>query len=125
MYLEEEPSDVSAEDILDAVTNKHDRRILAMAQRQPVEAKEIIRETQIARSTVYRRLSRLLDRGLIEIEEAVMRNGHRVERYRSALCLLALLVTEGGLETRWALEGEGSIRRRRLEPPGDPAAPRG
>lgn len=117
MFLREEPTEVVSEHLLDAITNDHDRRILSIAQSEPVEAQEIMDATGIARSTVYRRLSELVDHGLLEIAEAVLREGHRVDRYRSVCDLVEMSIRDATVEIRWVLAQTGEGDRHVLWPP--------
>lgn len=115
VYIEEEPPTVARDHLLDALTRDHDRRILALAQSKAMEAQEIMDETGIPRSTVYRRVSTLLERGLLDVEEVVVKNGHRVERYRSACSFLGLTIQEGSIEIQWTEGDEGALARTNVD----------
>lgn len=101
MFVREEPTKLDEGDVLAALVNDHDRRILAAAQNQPVEAADVVEATGIPRSTTYRRIRKLQEKGLLEAVNDRIRDGHRVERYRSAITVVELKIQDGVIETRW------------------------
>lgn len=101
MFLEESQPEIDPADVLDALSNEHDRSILALAQAKAIEAQEILARTSIPKSTLYRRLRQLEADGLIAVERGVVRDGHLVDRFRSRLSRVELVVSEGSIETRW------------------------
>lgn len=106
MFLEKSSPKVTTDAVVEALANAHDRRILALSQDEPVEARKIIDETDIPKSTVYRRLQVLVEKGLLEVADGRMHNGHAVERYRSRLTRASLVIDDGDLEARWDLRDE-------------------
>lgn len=119
MYLRDDPTGLSHEPVLDALAKPHDRRILAAAQLQPLEAQQIMEATGIAPSTVYRRINALQDHDLLRTHDAKLRNGNRIERYQATTPYLELHIAQGAIEIRWAREGSGPLRTRQHWPPPD------
>lgn len=93
------------------------RRILAAAQAQPRSVEEMSRENSIPLSTCYRRVSGMVDEGVIVVERTVVtQEGKRCDLYRSAFRSLTLRL-EG--EIMWAVgtingDVEEKVRSARL-----------
>lgn len=101
MFLQRREPEITSEAVVSAMANEHDRRILAAAQEEPVDAQTIIEETGISKSTVYRRLDRLQELGLLETADGRLRNGHAVDRYRARAKRISLHVRDGSIEATW------------------------
>lgn len=101
LYVERAEQNLAPEAILEALENEHDRRILALAQTDPVDAQAIMESTGMAKSTVYRRLHTLQRQGLLAVERSALRDGHPVELYRSRLDMIRVQIQGGNLEVRW------------------------
>lgn len=119
MYLRDDPTGLRHEPVLDALAKPHDRRILAVAQLQPLEAQRIMEATGIAPSTVYRRINALQENDLLRTHDAKLRNGNRIERYQATTPYLELHIAQGTIEIRWAQEGSGPLRTHQHWPPPD------
>lgn len=116
VYLRDEPTGLTHEHVLDALAKPHDRRILAATQPRPLEAKQVMEATDIAPSTVYRRINALRDHDLLQTQDTKLRNGNRIERYQTTSPYLELHVAEGIIEIRWAQKDKGPIRTRQHWP---------
>lgn len=101
MFIRDEGQRITPDAVVEALANPHDRRILALAQAEPVDAQSVIETTGIAKSTVYRRIDRLEELGLLETVDGRLRNGHAIDRYRARLESLALAVQQGRIEATW------------------------
>lgn len=108
MFLEAEDPDVDAEVVLSALANSCDRRILAIAQEGPIAAKTILERTSIPKSTLYRRIDRLQEVGLLRVVTSTIERGHRIDRYRCPLADLSLRVADGEVRLSWSFEGPGT-----------------
>lgn len=104
MFLESEEPGVDEQVVLSALANGCDRRILALAQQGPVAAKTILEESSIPKSTLYRRIDRLQERGLLRVVASTIENGHRIDRYVCPLSELALRIEDGGVQLEWSLD---------------------
>lgn len=105
MFLEQDLS-VDEDALLEALTHGRDRRILAAAQERGLTAQEIRERTEIPNSTLYRRINELHQEGLLEVVDAVIDDGHRIERYRCRLSSVGLQVEDGSVEVDWELRSE-------------------
>lgn len=101
VFLEPENRSWSVDQLLDALGNPNDRKILSLAQQRPVDAQEIMEVTGFPKSTVYRRLRELEDCGLLVPCSGVVRNGHAVERYRCCLDDISVRLVDGQIEVSW------------------------
>lgn len=101
MFLRPQETEITSEAVVSAMANEHDRRILAATQEEPVDAQTIIEETGISKSTVYRRLDRLQEMGLLETADGRLRNGHAVDRYQARAKSISLHVRDGTIEATW------------------------
>lgn len=106
MFLQESSTPVTEQAVFEALGNPHDRQILAHAQADEVEAQGLIERTGIPKSTIYRRIDRLCEIGLLEATGGRLRNGHVVDRYRARIDDLALVVQDGEIHARWATRDE-------------------
>lgn len=114
MFLRREASGTDDEAIQAALAKPHDREILALAQSEPVSAQDIQERTRIPESTVYRRINELEERGLIEVEDTVLEDGHRIERYRCVFEALELRIEGGEVSVDWILRDEDGQAADRL-----------
>lgn len=101
MFLQDQTTRITADAVLDALANPHDREILALAQDEPVTAQGVIQRTGIPKSTVYRRIERLTERGLLQASDGRLHNGHVVDRYRASIQQLSLSVSDGQVHADW------------------------
>ena len=72
-----------------------------MACREPIDAQCVIDRTGFPKSTVYRRIHHLEDKGLLERCRGIVRNGHTVDRYRSQLDRIIVDLSEGRVQVTW------------------------
>jgi DNA-binding transcriptional ArsR family regulator/plastocyanin len=99
--LRSEGPSVEPDAVQAAVANEHDRRILATVQAGEASAGDIIDATGIPKSTVYRRLERLEEEGLVEVSGGAMREGHPIDLYAARVDMVALRVEEGTIDAEW------------------------
>ncbi|PSG96807.1 hypothetical protein BRD56_08470 [Thermoplasmatales archaeon SW_10_69_26] len=102
MFLEPEDPGVDEEAVGSAVANPCDRQILALAQRGPVAAKTILERTSIPKSTLYRRIDRLQEQGLLEVVSSTIEDGHRIDRYRCPLQGIGIRIEDGEIHLEWS-----------------------
>lgn len=104
VFLRSQRPTIGAEAVIEALENPHDRRILALAQDQGVTAQEIIDETGIPKSTVYRRLNRLRELELITVDGGALVGGHAIDKYRARVRDAEIRVRGGQVEAHWELD---------------------
>jgi len=69
------------EDLLDVLGDETSRAILAAASESPVAAKELTELNDVSSATVYRRISTLVERGLLEERHSIDQEGSRQKVY--------------------------------------------
>lgn len=109
MFLSRSETEITANSVLEALANPHDRKILALTQKSPIEAQTIIEQTDIPKSTVYRRLRRLEDEGLLETVDARLRNGHAIDRYQARIEGATLRIDGGEIRADWSVRSGDEI----------------
>lgn len=115
MFLQKDDQ-LEVDEVLMALGNVHDRRILSKTQAEPLSAHELLEETTVPKSTLYRRIDRLEDAGLLEVAATVIEDGHRIERYRCPLETIALTIEDGRVAVDWT-RSEPSLREEPLPGP--------
>lgn len=74
--------------ILEIIADRDVRTLLESTRDFPKSAQQIISECNLAESTAYRKLNRLVCRNLLNVRYAVGQSCRWEMRYRSNLCLL-------------------------------------
>ncbi len=87
-YASEEPPAASA--VLEALSDEDARAILRTLT-EPMTAQEIQAECDIPESTLYRKLDKLTETGLLTQQTRIRRNGHHANEY--AVAFSAITVT--------------------------------
>ena len=105
---------ITPEAVIEALENPHDRMILARAQVAPVLAQDLIADTDIPRSTAYRRIERLKELGLLKVTGGAIKAGHAVERLGATVERAALAVHGGEVAATWRLAEAPDERLHRL-----------
>jgi DNA-binding transcriptional ArsR family regulator len=79
------PDAVSSSEYLDLLGDEYARRILSALVDEPMTGRELIDTTDISKPTVYRRLSRLEEAGLVASEQKLDLDGHHCKQFRSVV----------------------------------------
>lgn len=98
-------TDVTADDELETILGAFDdadcRRILEATSDEAMSAKELAETCDLAMSTAYRKLDRLVEAGLLEEGLRLRRSGNHTAEYAARLDEFVLSVSPGdGLELR-------------------------
>ncbi|MEF8780336.1 MAG: winged helix-turn-helix domain-containing protein [Haloferacaceae archaeon] len=86
-------------DLVTLLNDEYAREILTAITDEAKPAREIAEECGVSRPTVYRRLDRLLEVGLIEEREQPTHSGRHRKRFRVAADGAVLRLREDGFET--------------------------
>jgi DNA-binding transcriptional ArsR family regulator len=76
---------VQAEDVLELLGDEYTRRLLRAIVADPRTGGELVDATDMSKSTVYRRLERLEDAGLIEATQRIDPDGHHCKQFRAVV----------------------------------------
>lgn len=88
---------VPPETVLEFLDDDHSRAILVSLQDEPKCARELKKECQTSRPTIYRRLNRLEAAGLIRASMTLHPEGHHRKEFVAAFEDITLNLTEGEL----------------------------
>lgn len=98
----DDPSDIAAEDVEEALTRDPARRILSVCIDEAKPVREISDETGLAQATAYRHVNQLVEDGLlVDARSAMTPEGSRYELYRSRIEEASLTVDREGVTVRW------------------------
>jgi len=84
-------------DQLELVTDEYALAVLEALGDGPKRGRDLIEGTEGSRSTVYRRLNRLVDAGFVRAETALDPDGHHCKEFRLVRSTLTVTVENGDL----------------------------
>jgi len=84
-------------DQLDLLADDYARSLLESLGTGPMRGRELAADCEGSRATVYRRLDRLVEAGLVRTEMSLDPEGHHCKLFRLARDTLTVTVEDGGL----------------------------
>lgn len=87
--------DWDLEEVLELLSDEYARSILAATSTEPMSAKALSERCDASLPTVYRRIERLQEHGLIEERVQVDEGGHHREVYSARLAAFSLELEDG------------------------------
>ncbi len=90
-------STVPAEELLELLGDEYTRCVLQAVADQPRTGREIIDATDVSKPTVYRRLDRLEDAGLVETTQRLDPDGHHCKQFHAVISGLDLEFGQDGV----------------------------
>lgn len=109
----------SAAQLVDLLGDEYTRQVLETIADEPMGGREIAEATSISRPTVYRRLNRLEEVGLVETEMVLCPDGNHHKQFQAVLETASFRLDAGELTASVRTEDTASDRRTR------PARPNG
>ncbi|WP_330632914.1 helix-turn-helix domain-containing protein [Halocatena halophila] len=91
------PEQAKLSDVLSALEDAHCRTLLECLD-EPLTASELIEATELSSSTVYRKLDRLSEAGLVCEYTEIRRSGPNASRYERDIERISLRFGENGIE---------------------------
>ena len=88
---------VSSAEYLELLGDEYTRRVLSMILDEPRTGREIIEASGISKPTVYRRLSRLEEAGLVATEQKLDLDGHHCKQFRAVVEAIDFEFRENGI----------------------------
>lgn len=88
-----------AEELLSLLGDEYARAVLEAIAQTPQSGREIVDETGFSKATVYRRLDRLEEAGLVASETVFDPDGHHRERFRATFEGATCRFGSDGIET--------------------------
>lgn len=97
-----EPSDDDADDgeLLELLSDEYTQRLLEALSDSPQPARALVEATDMSRPTVYRRLNRLAECGLVRSQTAVHPDGHHRDVFEAVLDQLTVDIDADGPTVR-------------------------
>ncbi len=91
----EEPPTIDPDGLLELLADEHARSILKTISDEALPAREIANRINVSRATVYRRLNRLTDAGIVEASMVYRSDGRHRQRFHMVLDELKLAFNDG------------------------------
>jgi DNA-binding transcriptional ArsR family regulator len=87
--------DEQLDDIVDLLADEYARLILRATSVEPLSAGELSRKYDMSPPTVYRRLERLQDMALVDVQQRIDPDGHHSKEYAAALSGIQISLEDG------------------------------
>jgi len=91
-------SSLSDDELLALLGDEYTRRVLQAVTEKRRSGREIMDAADVSKATVYRRLEKLQDAGLVESEMVVDLDGHHHEEYYAVIERADISLTPDGIE---------------------------
>ena len=89
---------VDTEALLDLLGDEYACRLLTALDEEPLSAADLVDRCEMSRPTVYRRLDRLTDAGLIAANRSLSASGHHQQEYHLAFETLQFSLSADGVD---------------------------
>ena len=86
------------ETLLDLLGDEYACRLLVALDGEPLSAADLVERCEMSRPTVYRRLDRLTDAGLVDATCSPSASGHHHQEYRLAVETVAFSLSADGID---------------------------
>lgn len=91
---------VPADEVLELLGDEYTHRVLRAVMDQPRTGREIVETAGVSKPTVYRRLERLEEAGLVDAEMKLDANGHHCKRFSAAIETIHIGLGADGFDLR-------------------------
>jgi len=102
----------STDVLIDLLSDEHARDILEAICLEPKSARDLVSECDASRTTVYRRLNRLQEAGLVREQMAYDSDGHHRLRFHPTVEHVTIELGETGFEAEFTTDGRPSPESR-------------
>ncbi|MFO7834595.1 MAG: winged helix-turn-helix domain-containing protein [Halohasta sp.] len=89
---------VDTETLLALLGDAYACRLLTALDEEPLSAADLVDRCEMSRPTVYRRLDRLTDAGLVETTRSLSASGHHQQEYRLAVESVQFSLSADGVD---------------------------
>jgi DNA-binding transcriptional ArsR family regulator len=96
----DDPPEVAVEDLLELLGDEYACAILRALEDGPKAARDLLERTDMSRPTVYRRLDRLTDAGIVDSRMALARDGHHRQEFHLVVDAVEFQVGTDGIDGR-------------------------
>jgi len=83
---------------LDLLSDSYACEILCALDDGPLAADDLVDRCGMSRPTVYRRLDRLTDTGLVDAQPSLSADGHHKQQYRLSLAAVTFRIDDDGID---------------------------
>jgi DNA-binding transcriptional ArsR family regulator len=111
-----EGSDPADAALLELLGDEYTRRLLEALSGEPLGASALVERVEMSRATVYRRLDRLREHGLVTTDVAVSPDGNHHEVFEVTLERVTVAIADGVPTARLELRDAGDARGRPTVP---------
>ena len=93
-------NDLTTAELLNLLGDEYTRRVYEAIAEQPRSGREAAEAANVSRPTVYRRLNKLRDAGLVRTEMIISEKGHHRERFEAVSTTLSVSMGEDGMNVK-------------------------
>ena len=109
---------VEAADLLELLGDEYTYCVFEAVVEQPRTGRELIDATGVSKATVYRRLEKLEEAGLVETTLSIASDGNHCKRFHAAVSAIEVNFGTNGFDAR-VEDGAGQSERTTAHPPAD------
>ena len=106
--------DEASDDLLELLGQERVRQILAATSREPMSAKALSSECEVARSTIYRRVEDMLDSDLLVERTRIESDGSHHSVYEANVDHLDVDIEDGAIDVRVHVREDAAQRFSRI-----------
>jgi predicted transcriptional regulator len=106
--------DDSADELLELLGEERVRQIIAATSREPLSAKELSDECDVALSTIYRRVEDMIAHDLLVERTQIQSDGSHHSLYEANVDHLNIEVNDGAIEVRMQVREDAAERFSRI-----------
>lgn len=96
----DENETVACEDTLELLGDEYTKAILDQLTGEALCANEVARRSDMSRCTIYRRLNKLEENGVVETSQQVNVNGNHRKEFKIDPTKLTIVIDESGIELK-------------------------
>lgn len=98
---------IPTDELLDLLGDEYARRVLKSIAEKPRTGNEVIEAAGISKATVYRRLNRLEEAGLVETTTRIDTDGHHCKQFHAVIGRLAIDFDDSGYDASVQVQSSG------------------
>ncbi|MCU4719503.1 ArsR/SmtB family transcription factor [Halapricum hydrolyticum] len=107
-------TDAPSDDLLALLGERRVREILAATSREPMSAKELSEECDVALSTIYRRVEDMIDQGLLVERTQIEPDGSHHSVYEANVDHLSVDIDDGAIDVSVHVREDAAQRFSRI-----------
>jgi predicted transcriptional regulator len=88
LLVDQDAESIDTKDLINTLSDEYTIQIIEHLSDSPISCPEIAEKASISKPTVYRRINKLVDIGLVESQTQICGNGHHRSEYTIVECKL-------------------------------------